>query len=206
MPVQPSCFKVGAIYPAPLTPGVGAIDTPVSHPRFCLFSLILVILAVAVQGGALRDWSRNGQIRAQAVSAAPEKIGALRAEADWFSHRGSVLYMIGLCLAVAALASLVASFRRHEPAHWHSVPVAPLALYLCSSLSWYDGIQAMHRMSGTDIVSRFEWLWLPLNGDLDRYHPGRGLPLLRSSPAGSYAARLYGSGAGPGSGLTSSTA
>jgi hypothetical protein len=101
-----------------------------SHIRFCLLSLILVILAMAVHGGALKDWSRHGQLRAQAISAAPEKMGALRAEADWLSHRGSVLYAVGLGLAVAALASLVVSFRRHEPARWRAVPVGLLAGYL----------------------------------------------------------------------------
>jgi hypothetical protein len=28
--------------------------------------------------------------------------------------------------------------------------------------------EAMHRMSGTHICWRFEWLWLPLIGDLGR--------------------------------------
>ena len=28
--------------------------------------------------------------------------------------------------------------------------------------------EAMHRMSGTDICSRFGWLRMPLIGDLDR--------------------------------------
>jgi hypothetical protein len=28
--------------------------------------------------------------------------------------------------------------------------------------------EAMHRMSGTHIGSRSEWLWVPLIGDLDR--------------------------------------
>jgi len=29
--------------------------------------------------------------------------------------------------------------------------------------------EAMHRMSGTDICLRFEWFWMPLIGDLDRW-------------------------------------
>jgi len=29
--------------------------------------------------------------------------------------------------------------------------------------------EAMHRMSGTHICSRFGWLWMPLIGDLDRW-------------------------------------
>jgi hypothetical protein len=28
--------------------------------------------------------------------------------------------------------------------------------------------EAIHRMSGTHICSRFGWLWMPLIGDLDR--------------------------------------
>jgi hypothetical protein len=29
--------------------------------------------------------------------------------------------------------------------------------------------KAMHQMSGTHICLRFDWLWMPLIGDLDRY-------------------------------------
>ena len=100
------------------------------HARFCLLSLLLVLLALGVHGSALRDWSRNAQVRAQAVSAAQDQRAAMRAEADSFSRRGSVLYAVGMCLAVAAAASLIASFRRHESARWRSVPVALVVFYV----------------------------------------------------------------------------
>jgi hypothetical protein len=29
--------------------------------------------------------------------------------------------------------------------------------------------EAMHRMSGTHVCSEFDWLWMPLIGDLDRW-------------------------------------
>jgi len=33
--------------------------------------------------------------------------------------------------------------------------------------------EAMHRMSGAHICSRFEWSWMPLIGDLDRWASSR---------------------------------
>jgi len=110
--------------------GVVPIDTPMTNTRFCILSLVLVMLAVGVHGGALRDWSRNAGLRAQAVSATQEQRTVMRAEADRLSHRGSVLAVVGLCLAVAAGASLVVSFRRHEGARWRSIPVALLVFYV----------------------------------------------------------------------------
>jgi len=88
------------------------------------------MLAVIVHGSALRDWRRNAGIRAEAVSVTEDQRAVMRAEADRFSHRGSVLYVVGLCLAVAGAASLIVSFRRHEPAPWRAVPVALLAFYV----------------------------------------------------------------------------
>ena len=114
----------------PKPPAVGPIDTRMMHARFCLMSLLLVMLAVGVHGGALRDWSRNARIRAQAVSVTQEQRARMRAEADRFSHRGSVLYVVGICLAVAGAASLIVSFRRREPAPWRAVPVALLVFYV----------------------------------------------------------------------------
>jgi hypothetical protein len=101
-----------------------------THARFCLLSLLLVLLAVGVHGVAVRDWSRNAQIRAHAVSVKQEQRLVMRAEADRFSHRGSVLYVVGICLAVAGAAALVVSFRRHEAAPWRSVPIALLVFYV----------------------------------------------------------------------------
>jgi hypothetical protein len=101
-----------------------------TNARFCLLSLLLVMLAVGVHGGALGDWSRNAELRAQAVSVPQEQRAAMRAEADRLSQRGSVLADVGLFLAVAAGVSLVVSFRRHERARWRSVPVALLVFYV----------------------------------------------------------------------------
>jgi hypothetical protein len=108
----------------------GPIDTRMIYARFCLMSLLLLMLAVGVHGGALRDWSRNASIRAQAVSATQEQRTRMRAEADRFSHRGSVLHVVGISLAAAGAASLIASFRRREPARWRAVPVALLVSYV----------------------------------------------------------------------------
>src|SRR5690242_17408328 len=113
-----------------LTGSVGPIDTPMTNTRFCLLSLLLMMLAVRVHGGALRDWSRNACIRAKAVSVTEEKRVVMRAEADRFGHRGSLLYVVGLFLAVAGGASLILSFHRHEPARWRAVPVALLVFYV----------------------------------------------------------------------------
>ncbi|HWQ91155.1 MAG TPA: hypothetical protein VN673_05755 [Clostridia bacterium] len=101
-----------------------------THARFCFLSLFLVVFAIGVHVGALKDWSRNAQIRAHAVSVTPQQRVEMRAQADRFSHRGSVFHVVGLCLAAAAAGSLIVSFRRHEQARWRSVPVALLAFYV----------------------------------------------------------------------------
>ena len=100
------------------------------NARFCFLSLLLVMLAVGIHGGALRNWSRNTGIRARAVSATQEQRAVMRAEADRFSHRGSVLYVVGLGLAVASAASLIVSFGQRESLPWRAVPVALLVLYV----------------------------------------------------------------------------
>jgi hypothetical protein len=114
----------------PEPPAVGPIDIRIMHVRFCLMSLLLVMLAVGVHGGALRDWSRSARVRAQAVSVTHELRAEMRAEADRFSHRGSALYVVGICLAAAGAASLIVSFRRRERAPWRAVPVALLVFYV----------------------------------------------------------------------------
>jgi hypothetical protein len=98
--------------------------------KFCLLSLLLVIMAVGVHGVALSNWSRSTGIRAQAVSVPKEQKAVMRKESDRFMHRGSVFSVVGLCLAVAGTSSLIISFRRHEPARWRAVPVALLVFYV----------------------------------------------------------------------------
>jgi len=104
--------------------------TVMSQARFCLLSLLLVLLAIGFHAGALGHWSRKAQIRAQAVSVAPDQKVELRAEAERFNHRASVLAIVGICLAVAGAVSLIISFRRHERAPWRSIPVALLVAYV----------------------------------------------------------------------------
>ena len=70
---------------------VGQADSSMTNTKFCLLSLLLVVLALGVHGGALRDWSRDAGTRARAVSATLEQRAVMRAEADRLSHRGSVL-------------------------------------------------------------------------------------------------------------------
>ncbi len=101
-----------------------------SQARFCVTSLFLVMLAIGVHFAALDAWSHNMKIRARAVSVTQENRPMMRAQADRFSQRGSVLYAIGVCLSVAAATCLITSFRRHESASWRSLPVALLVFYL----------------------------------------------------------------------------
>ena len=101
-----------------------------STARFCLLSLLLVIVAIGVHGGALREWSRNASMRAKAVSATQEQRAVTHAEADRISRRGSALCVVGLCFAVASAVSLFVSSRRREPTPWRVVPVALLIFYV----------------------------------------------------------------------------
>ena len=101
-----------------------------TRARFCMLSLLLVLTAVGVHGLALKDWSRNVLIRARAVSVAQDQKPAMQANADRFTYRGSVLYVVGICLAVAGAVALRVSFLRHEQVPWRLVPVALLVFYL----------------------------------------------------------------------------
>jgi hypothetical protein len=100
------------------------------HTRFCLISLLFVMLAVGVHLGALRNWSQSMRIRARAVTATQEQRAQMRAEAHRFSQRVSIFHVAGVCLAIAAAAFLTISFRRRESAAWRSVPVALLVFYV----------------------------------------------------------------------------
>ena len=99
------------------------------HARFCIASLLLETLAVGIHFGALRAWSENAGIRARAVSVTQEQRLSMRVVGDRLSQRGSVLYVVGVCLAIAGAACLVVSFRRDESARWRPVPVALLIFY-----------------------------------------------------------------------------
>lgn len=100
-----------------------------NNTRFCLLSLLLIVSALVVHFTAFRSWSRNAEIRARAVTAAEDQRVVMQAEAGSLRERGSILYCIGLSLAVASAVSLVASFRRHELARWRPVSFALLAFY-----------------------------------------------------------------------------
>lgn len=88
------------------------------------------MLAIGVHFAALDAWSHNMEMLARAVSVTQEKRSMMRQQADRFSQRGSVLYSVGVSLAVAAGTCLVTSFRRHESASLRSLPVALLVCYL----------------------------------------------------------------------------
>lgn len=106
------------------------IDAVMLNTKFCLLSLLLIVMAIGAHGVALSNWSRSSGIRAQAVSMQQELRLAMRAKADRFGHRGAIFSGVGLIFAVAGATSLVGSFHRHEPAPWRPIPVALLVLYV----------------------------------------------------------------------------
>ena len=99
--------------------------------RFCLLSLLLVVLAIGVHGGALRNWSQSSGLRAKAVSATQGQRVIMRHEAYLFGQTGSALYIVGLCFAVTSAVFLIVSIRRKESAPWR---VAPVVLLICYAL------------------------------------------------------------------------
>jgi hypothetical protein len=102
--------------------------------RFFLASLALAVLAVGLQGAALRHFSRGAQTIARAVESSDAAREDARAEANSLAHQGEVTAYIGMAVAVASVAFLVVSARRHEPA-WRSVTLALLAFYIMLHLT-----------------------------------------------------------------------
>jgi hypothetical protein len=83
--------------------------------RFFLLSLSLAILAVGLHLAALSQASSGLRIRAGAKAPASYRATA-KAVASSYSRRSTVLGYIGFAFALASVAFVVASARKHEPA------------------------------------------------------------------------------------------
>jgi hypothetical protein len=97
--------------------------------RFFFISLVLAVVALGLHVTAMSQFSGGLGIRGHAVTLPESDRAAARVEASRYSSRGLVIAYIGLPVALASLAFLVVSARRHEPA-WRSVTFALLCFYV----------------------------------------------------------------------------
>ena len=97
--------------------------------KYFFMSLALAILAVGLQGAALRQFSRSSQTIARGVGLPVQERTALRIEADRYVSRGGVVGYIGLAFALASIGFVIVSARRHAPA-WRSLTFALLGFYV----------------------------------------------------------------------------
>ena len=97
--------------------------------KFFLVSLALAAVAVGLQLTALGQFGRGISQRAHAVTVPESERPALKAEANRYSSRGTVIDYVGFAFALSSVGFLVASARRHERA-WRSVTFALLLFYL----------------------------------------------------------------------------
>lgn len=100
-----------------------------STRRFFFISLVLAIVALGLHVTAMSQFSRGLGIRGHSVTLPESERAAARAQASEYSSRGSVIAYIGLPFALASLAFLVLSARRHERAS-RSVTFALLCFYV----------------------------------------------------------------------------
>ena len=96
--------------------------------RFLVLSLGLAILGLCAHLWAMGYVSRSVHLRARAVTMPEVERVQARADADSQLRRFPVFYYSGLAFAIAAVAFLVVSSRRHEPA-WRSVSFALRCFY-----------------------------------------------------------------------------
>ena len=84
--------------------------------KFFIISLALAAMAVSLHLLALQQFGRNTLRRAQAVTATEVEAVALRAEADLYTKRGTVVGYIGFASWAGSIGFVVISARRREPA------------------------------------------------------------------------------------------
>ena len=97
--------------------------------KFFLVSLALVVVAVGLHLTAMSQISQGLLIGARAVTLPESERAAARVETSRFFSRGSVIGYIGLLFALASVAFVVVSARRHEPV-WRSLTFALLIFYV----------------------------------------------------------------------------
>lgn len=99
---------------------------------FFMASLALAVIAVGLHAAALSQYGQAARSIASAITQ-PESAESERAAAKQagrvYRERGDTMAIIGLGIALASLALVVVSGRRHEPA-WRSITVALLVFYL----------------------------------------------------------------------------
>ena len=100
-----------------------------SGRRFFFISLAAAVLAVGLQGAALRQYSRGAQTIAFAVKSSESARREAKAEADRIASRGEVIAYAGIAVALASIGFVIASARRREPA-WRSLTFALLCFYV----------------------------------------------------------------------------
>ena len=87
------------------------------------------MVALGLHVTAMSQFGRGLSIRGRSVTLPESERAAARAEASQYSSRGAVIAYIGIPFAIASLAFLVLSARRHERA-WRSVTFALLCFYV----------------------------------------------------------------------------
>lgn len=97
--------------------------------RFFIVSLGLAILAVSLDMTAMSQYSRGARVIARAVVLPENERAFAKSEAQTYRSRGTAISIVGLVFAVASLAFVIASARKHEPA-WRSVTFALLIFYV----------------------------------------------------------------------------
>ena len=106
-----------------------------STGKFFLLSVVLAIVAIGLQLASLSQTSHGVQLRAkvnQSTLEEPEKASGRR-DASQYSSRGRALAMAGFPFALASVAGVVMSARKHEPAS-RALTAVLLAFYLMLGL------------------------------------------------------------------------
>ena len=83
---------------------------------FFLLSLSFAILAIGLHLTAMSQISRGDQIRVRAVRSPESGLVAAKAEASGYYNRGAVVRCSGIAFALASVAFVIVSMRKHEPA------------------------------------------------------------------------------------------
>ena len=96
---------------------------------FYLASVLLAVLAVGAQLGAISNNGKSTRLRARLTTLPAEQKPALQQKADDLTARGLTWGTIGFGLAFAAAISLCISLWRQEPGRVWLAPLAILLLF-----------------------------------------------------------------------------